>query len=75
MTPFEYLIESTSIDTCKLIGSDMKVTNIRLFNDIMLESYHNKILNMYLIGDDAKHLVFADNATTRLYLPKFPSYE
>ena len=53
----------------------MKVTNIRLFNDIMLESYHNKILNMYLIGDDAKHLVFADNATTRLYLPKFPSYE
>ena len=75
MTPFEYLIESTSIDTCKLVGSDMKVTNIRLFNDIMLESYHNKILNMYLIGDDAKHLVFADNATTRLYLPKFPSYE
>ncbi len=75
MTPFEYLIESTSIDTCKLVGSDMKVTNIRLFNDIMVESYHNKILNMYLIGDDAKHLVFADNATTRLYLPKFPSYE
>ena len=75
MTPFEYLIESTSIDTCKLVGSDMKVTNIRLFNDIMVESYHHKILNMYLIGDDAKHLVFADNATTRLYLPKFPSYE
>jgi hypothetical protein len=75
ITPFEYLIESDSINTCRLVGSDMKVTNIRLFNDIMPESYHNKILNMYIIGDDSKHLIFADNATTRIYLPRFPSYE
>jgi hypothetical protein len=75
ITPFEYLIESDTINTCKLIGSDMKVTNIRLFNDIIPESYHNKILNMYIIGDDSKHLIFADNANSRIFLPKFPSYE
>ena len=53
----------------------MKVTNIRLFNDVIPENYHNKILNQYIIGDDSKHLIFADNANTRIYLPKFPSYE
>ena len=73
MIPFEYTIEVK--DSCKLIGSDMKATNIRLFNDVIPESHHNKILNQYIIGDDSKHLIFADNATTRIYLPRFPSYE
>jgi hypothetical protein len=53
----------------------MKATNIRLFNDVIPESYHNKILNQYIIGDDSKHLVFADNATSRIYLSRFPLYE
>ena len=75
MTPFEYSFEYSTNDSCKLLGSDMKATNIRLFNDVIPESYHNKILNQYIIGDDSKHLIFADNATTRIYLPKFPSYE
>jgi len=59
----------------EILASDMKMTNIRLFNDIIPESTHNKILNQYIIGDDSKHLIFADNATTRIYLPKFPLFE
>jgi hypothetical protein len=56
-------------------ASDMKVTNIRMFADIIPEDIHNKICNQYIIGDDSKYLIFADNATTRLYLPRFPLFE
>lgn len=55
-----------------IYASDMKVTNIRLFNDVIPVGEHNKILNQYIIGDDSKHLVFADNANVRLTLPNFP---
>ena len=75
MIPFEYVIDYTTTNSTRLVGSDMKATNIRLFNDVIPESYHNKILNQYIIGDDSKNLIFADNATTRIFLPKFPSYE
>ena len=53
----------------------MKGTNIRLFNEIIPVDMHNKILNMSIIGDDSKHLIFADNANSRLFLPKFPLFE
>ena len=69
MVPVEILVED---NTAKLIGSDMKITNIRLFEDIVPEDQHNKILNQNVIRDDAKYLVFADNANTRLVLPSYP---
>lgn len=75
MIPFNYSFEYSNSTSCKLLASDMKATNIRLFNDVIPESYHNKILNQYIIGDDSKHLIFADNANSRIFLPKFPSYE
>jgi hypothetical protein len=59
----------------QILASDMKATNVRVFLDVIPEDVHNKVLNQYIIRDDSKYLVFADNATTRLYLPKFPSYE
>jgi len=71
--PIEYVLEGEI--TPKILASDMKATNIRLFIDVIPESFHNKILNQYIIGDDSKYLVFADNATTRLFLPKFPMNE
>lgn len=71
MTPIEFDIDVNPV----ILGSDMKVTNIRLFLDVIPESTHNKILNQYIIGDDSRYLVFADNATTRLYLPRFPLNE
>ena len=59
----------------QILASDMKATNIRVFLDVIPEDVHNKVLNQYIIRDDSKFLVFADNATTRLYLPKFPLFE
>ena len=72
IVPFEYIIEG---DHCSILGSDMRLTNVRLFVEPIPESQHNKILNQYIIGDDSKHMVFADNATTRIYLPNFPFNE
>lgn len=73
ITPITYQIERNV--TCQILASDMSVTNIRLFMETIPAEQHNKILNQYIIRDDSKYLVFADNATTRLYLPKFPLYE
>lgn len=73
ITPIQYQIEGDS--TCEILASDMKITNIRMFTDIIPTDQHNKICNQYVIRDDSKYLVFADNATTRLYLPKFPLFE
>ena len=53
----------------------MKATNLRLFTEIIPEKEHTKMLNQYIVRDDSKYLVFADNATTRLYLPRFPLFE
>ncbi len=61
--------------TGQILGSDMKVTNIRLFAETIPESEHTKQLNQYIVRDDSKYLVLADNATTRLYLPRFPLFE
>jgi hypothetical protein len=72
IVPFEYIIEG---DHCSILGSDMRLTNVRLFVEPIPESQHNKILNQYIIGDDSKHMVFADNATARIYLPNFPFNE
>ena len=72
INPVSYQIEN---NTLEILASDMHVTNIRMFIEAIPEDQHNKILNQYIIRDDSKYLVFADNATTRLYLPKFPLYE
>jgi hypothetical protein len=71
IVPIEYQIEVTP----KILGSDMKVTNIRLFTDVIPEDTHNKILGQSIIREDSKYLVFADNANTRLVLPHFPLFE
>jgi hypothetical protein len=64
--PAEYQLENINPE---ILGSDMKVTNIRLFLETLPKETHNKILNQYVIRDDSKYLIFADNANTRLYLP------
>ena len=72
ITPISYEMESVN---CQILASDMRATNIRLFLETIPEDVHNKVLNQYIIRDDSKYLVFADNATTRLYLPNFPLFE
>ena len=55
----------------KITGSDMKLTNIRLFNDVVPESEHSKVLNQTIIRE-TQYLIFADNANSRIHLPNFP---
>ena len=69
MTPVEFELENIYGE---ILGSDMKLTNVRLFVDVIPKDNHNKILNQYIIRDDSQFMVFADNATTRLYLPNMP---
>ena len=71
MIPNEFYLEK-NIDA-KILASDMKLTNIRLFTDIIPEDQHTKILNQSIIRDDSKYLVFADNANQRLVLPNEPT--
>lgn len=72
MVPFEALVENAE---CVVLASDMKATNIRLFDDVIPESYHDKMLNQAIVGNDSRHLVFADNANTRIDLPNYPYNE
>lgn len=55
----------------KLITSDMKITNISLFSEIIPEEEHIKIVSSAIIRDDSKHLIFVDNANQKLVLPNY----
>ena len=68
MEPMEFKLENIS---AKLKGCDMKITNIRLFVDVIPLNQHSKMLNQSIIRDDSKYLIFADNANQRLVLPSF----
>lgn len=65
IVPAEFELEN--IDG-EILASDLKMTNIRLFADVIPESEHNKILNQYIIADDSKYLIFADNANQKITL-------
>lgn len=65
-------LQNSTIQDATIYASDMKMTNIRLFSEVIPKSEHNKILNQYIIADDSKYLIFADNANTKLILPYFP---
>jgi hypothetical protein len=69
MVPVEYELEGVD---AQILISDMKVTNVRLFVDIIPEETQSKLLNQYIIADDSKYLVFADSANLKLSLPNFP---
>lgn len=68
-TPIDF--ELHGIDSV-INASDMKATNIRLFTDVIPAVEHNKILNQYIIADDSKYLVFADNANSTITLGYYP---
>ena len=68
IVPVEYELENIDAE---IMISDMKVTNVRLFIDVIPEDTQSKLLNQYVVADDSKYLVFADNATMRLILPNF----
>lgn len=69
LTNFEFNIDDVSAN---ILGSDMKITNIRLMSDIIPVEQHSNFLNQYHLRDDTKYLIFADNANMRLTLPYMP---
>ena len=55
------IIEVDETVVPRILGSDMKITNIRLFIDVIPETEHNKLLNLQTIGSDYKYVIFADH--------------
>lgn len=52
--------------TITLYSSDIKLTNIRIFKDVIPEESKSNTL-LQRIVDDANYLILADNATKQLY--------
>ncbi len=67
INPIEFSLENSNIS---IFGSDSKITNIRVFNDILPEDTHNKILNQTIIRDTSA-LIFGDNANNKIILPSY----
>lgn len=68
MTPESFRIENVS---ATIQSGDMKLTNIRLFSEVIPESEIDKILNQSILRDDTKYLMLGDNANKKLNLPNF----
>ena len=56
----------------KINGSKMKISNIRLFDDLIRDEYQNIVLNE-LIVKDAQHMILADNATKKIFTTNYPN--
>jgi len=52
-------------------GSNMRLTNIRIYNDVVSEESHNKILNQYIIRD-TDYLILGDNSNKKVLLENYP---
>ncbi len=62
------IIEVNSDVNASIVASDMKITNIRLFLDVIPLNNH-KILNMEIIDHNYKYIIFSDNANKVYSLP------
>jgi hypothetical protein len=62
-------IDITPNTNAAILGSNIKITNLRLFNDVIPETSHNKLLNLNLIGTDYKYVIFVDNANQDANMP------
>ncbi len=56
----------------KINGSKMKLSNIRVFDDLIRQEQQNIVLNE-LIVKDAQHLILADNATKKIFTTNYPN--
>ena len=58
--------------TITVYASDVKMTNIRIFNDIIPDEAKSNILLQRII-QDSNYLILADNATSQLYTANIPN--
>lgn len=52
-------------------GSNMRLTNIRIYNDVVAKESHNKVLNQYIIRD-TDYLILGDNSNKKITLANYP---
>lgn len=52
----------------KIYGNTMRLTNIRVFDDVIIPSTYTKVLNQQIVRS-ADHLIIGDNAEPRIYTP------
>ncbi len=62
LTPASFSID----ETITIYASDIKMTNIRIYDDIITEDEKSNMLIQRVV-QDADHLILADNATRQLY--------
>jgi hypothetical protein len=53
-----------------IYGSTMKLTNIRIYNDVVAQSSHNKVLNQNILRD-TDYLILADNSNNKYYMENY----
>lgn len=54
-----------------ILASDSKLTNIRIFNDIIDPAVHDKVLNQQIVRD-SQYLILADNANKIMKAKNYP---
>jgi len=62
--PIEYNIQNT----VKIFGSLLKITNIRIFNEIISENSLQMVLSQYIVDKSSK-LILSDNVYEQYYMP------
>lgn len=53
-------------------GSKMKLSNIRIMNDLVRDEVYQIVLNELIIKD-SQHLIMGDNATKKIFTTNFPN--
>ena len=66
--PIEYEFDNINL---QVMASPIKLTNLRLFRDIIPKDKFTKILNQNIIKD-SEYLIMADNANEKVFLPRYP---
>jgi hypothetical protein len=55
-----------------IFGSKLKLSNIRIMNDLVREEYEEIVLNELIIKD-SQHLIMGDNATKKIFTTNYPN--
>lgn len=60
-------VEFNHNNVIEIMGSDIKYSNLRIFNDVIPEGSINNVLNQYIITDEHR-LIVSDNADRELFV-------
>ena len=66
------LVSFNNSAAIKLKASNVKLTNFRIFNDVIPDDQKSNVLNQNIIEDN-NHLILADNANRQLYAANIPN--